>query len=97
MFKVSCIQISSSGDIKKNLGISKKLILKAIKQKSDFIITPECSSLFGLSKKKLLQTATSMEKDIYLKGIKQLAKNYKKWILTCVLIKKKKKLEIDQY
>ena len=92
MFKVSCIQISSSGDIKKNLGISKKLILKAIKQKSDFIITPECSSLFGLSKKKLLQTATSMEKDIYLKGIKQLAKNYKKWILTCVLIKKKKKI-----
>ena len=64
MFKVSCIQICSSKDIKKNLSISKKLILKAIQQKSDFIITPENSSLFGLNKKQLLQIATVMEKDV---------------------------------
>ena len=51
MFKVSCIQIRSGKDINKNLNVSKKLILKAIKQKSDFIITPETSSLFGLNKK----------------------------------------------
>jgi predicted amidohydrolase len=63
MFKVSCIQICSGKDIKKNLSISKKLIIKAIKQKSDFIITPETSSLFGLNKKQLLQTATVMKKD----------------------------------
>ena len=81
MFKVSCIQISSGKNIKKNLIISKKLILKAIKQKSDFIITPETSSLFGLNKKQLLQATTSMDKDIYLNGIRQIAKNYKKWIL----------------
>ena len=92
MFKVSCIQISSGKDIKKNLSISKKLILKAIKQKSDFIITPETSSLFGLNKKKLLQTLTVMEKDVYLKGIQELSKKYKKWILTCVLIKEKNKI-----
>ena len=92
MFKVSCIQISSSKDIKKNLSISKKLILKAIKQKSDFIITPETSSLFGLNKKQLLQTATVMEKDVYLKGIQELSKKYKKWILTCVSIKEKNKI-----
>ena len=69
MFKVSCIQICSGRDIKKNLSISKKLILKAIKQKSDFIITPETSSLFGLNKKQLLQTATVMKKDVYLESL----------------------------
>ena len=55
MFKVSCIQICSGKDVVKNLSISKKLILKAIKQKSDFIITPETSSLFGLNKKKVVR------------------------------------------
>jgi len=92
MFKVSCIQICSGKDIKTNLSISKKLILKAIKKNSDFIITPETSSLFGLNKNELLQTATTMKKDIYLRGIQELAKKYKKWILTCVLIKKKNKI-----
>jgi len=93
MFKVSCIQICSGKDVVKNLSISKKLILKAVKQKSDFIITPETSSLFGLNKKNLLQTVTVMEKDVYLKGIQKLAKKYKKWILTCVIIKEEKKIK----
>ena len=65
MFKVSCIQICSGRDIKKNFNISKKLVLQAIKQKSDFIITPENSSLFGLNKKELMINATSMQKDFY--------------------------------
>ena len=89
MFKVSCIQLCSGKDIKKNLSVSKKLILKAIKQKSDLIITPENSSLFGLNKKELLKKATSMNKDIYLKGISALAKKYQKWILSSVVIKEK--------
>jgi len=93
MFRVSCIQFCSSKDVKKNLYISKKLILKAIKQKSDFIITPETSSLFGLNRKQLLQTATVMEKDIYLNGIQELAKKHKKWILTCVVTKEKNKIK----
>ena len=92
MFKVACIQICSGNDILKNLSISKKLILKSIKQKSDFIITPETSSLFGLNKKQLLKSATSMNKDIYLKEIREIAKKYKKWILTCIIIKEKNKI-----
>jgi len=92
MFKVSCIQICSGKDIKKNLSLSKKLILKAIKQKSDFIITPETSSLFGLNKKELLKNATSMTKDIFLTSISEIAKKYKKWILTSVIIREKNKL-----
>ena len=88
--RVSCIQICSGNNIKKNIKLSKRLILEAIKQKSDFILTPETSSLFGLKKKQLLQTATSMEKDIYLKSIKEVAKKYKKWILIGSLIIKLK-------
>tara|TARA_S200000501_G_C20641294_1_gene663353 strand:- start:73 stop:801 length:729 start_codon:yes stop_codon:yes gene_type:complete len=62
------------------------LINKAIKQKTDFIITPEVSSHFSHNKNELLKVCTSMKKDIYLNGIKKLAKKYKKWILIGSLI-----------
>ena len=86
MFRVSCIQLRSNNNIQHNLEITAKLIGKAIKQKTDFIITPEVSSQFSLNKKELLKTCTSMNKDIYLNGIKKLAKKYKKWILIGSLI-----------
>ncbi len=94
MFRVSCIQLKSNNNIHNNLEKTEKLILKAIKQKTDFILTPEVSSLFSLNKKQLLNVCTSMNEDIYLKGIKRLAKKYKKWILVGSLIIKinKKKL-----
>jgi len=81
MFKVSCIQLCSGKNSALNLKISKSLILKAIKQNSDLIITPETSSLFGLSKKELIKTTTSMQKDSYAIEIRKIAKQYKKWIL----------------
>ena len=92
MFKVSCIQICSTNNVKKNLSVSRKLILKAIRQKSDFIITPETSSIFGLKKKQLLKIVTSMDKDIYLIGLRDIAKKYQKWILTCIVSKEKNKI-----
>ena len=88
MFRVSCIQLCSSNDVAYNLRITKQLILKAIKQKADFILTPEVSSKISLDKKKLLKSATSMEKDYYLNEIRFLAKKYKKWILIGSLILK---------
>ena len=88
MFRVSCIQLCSSDNAEHNLNKTKQLILKAIKQKTDFILTPEVSSKISLNKKRLLKTATSMEKDLYLNGIKDLAKKYKKWILIGSLILK---------
>ena len=91
MFKVSCIQLCSSDNVENNLKKTQKLIIKAIKQKADFILTPEVSSKITLNKKKLLESATTMEKDLYLKGIKNLAKKYKKWILVGSLILKIKK------
>ena len=94
MFRVSCIQLKSNNNINFNLKKTEKLIDQAVKHKTDFILTPEVSSLFSLNKKQLLQVCTSMEKDIYLNGIKTLAKKYKKWILVGSLIIKiaKKKL-----
>ena len=86
MFRVSCIQLKSNNNILYNLKKTEKLISKAVKQKSDFILTPEISSLFSLEKKKLLKICKSMKEDVYLNGIKKLAKKYKKWILIGSLI-----------
>ena len=71
MFRVSCIQLRSNNNIHFNLDKTSKLIKKAVKQKTDFIITPEVSSHFSLNKKELLKICTSMQKDIYLNGIKK--------------------------
>jgi len=88
MFRVSCIQLCSSDNVEYNLIKTKKLILKAVKQRTNFILTPEVSSKISLNKKKLLKTATSMDKDFYLHEISGLAKKYKKWILIGSLILK---------
>ena len=94
MFKVSCIQLCSGKNSKQNLKNSKSLILKAIKQNSDLIITPETSSLFGLNKKELIKTATSMQKDFYLTEIRKIAKQFRKWLLIgSVLIKEKNQIK----
>jgi deaminated glutathione amidase len=91
MFKVSCIQLCSGSDVDYNLKKTTKLIKKAVKQNSDFILTPEVSSKFSLNKKQLLKQATSMKKDLYLNGIRKLAKYYKKWILIGSLVIRLKK------
>jgi deaminated glutathione amidase len=88
MFRVSCIQLKSNDSISDNFIRTKRLIKKAISQKTDFILTPEVSSLFSLKKKKLLKICSSMNDDVYLLGIRKLAKKYKKWILVgSVIIK----------
>ncbi len=86
MFKVSCIQLRSSNNIKKNFQKTEYYIKKAIKQKSDFILTPEISSLFSTKKKELLAKVDFMNNDFYLKEIKKLSKLNKKWILIGSLI-----------
>ena len=74
MFRVSCIQLKSNNNILYNLKKTEKLIIKAVKQKTDFILTPEISSLFSLDKKILLKICKPMKEDVYLNRIKQLAK-----------------------
>ena len=94
MFRVSCIQLKSNNNIHYNLNRTEKLIIKAIKQKTDFILTPEVSSVFSLNKKQLLSICKPMNEDIYLNGIKKLAKKYKKWILVGSLIIKTSKTKL---
>ena len=74
MFRVSCIQLRSNNNIHQNLKRTEKFIVRAVKQKADFILTPEVSSLFSLNKKQLLKKCKPMNKDEYLLGIRQLAK-----------------------
>mgnify|MGYP000070368301 CR=1 FL=1 len=63
MFRVSCIQLKSNNNIHFNLKKTEKLILKAIKQKTNFILTPEVSSIFSLDKKQLLKDTTTYIQD----------------------------------
>ena len=81
MFRVSCIQLKSNDNIDFNLKRTSELIKKAVKQKSDFIITTEVSSLFSLNKKQLRKNCSYMKDDTYVNGIRMMAKLYKKWIL----------------
>ena len=91
--RVSCIQITSKKNIKKNFFVTKKLILKSISQKADLIITPENSSVFGLTKSELIKNALSMYKDFYVIEVRKLARKHKKWILIgSAIIKDKGKI-----
>ena len=51
MFRVTCIQLKSNNNFSDNFLKTEKLIKKAVKQKTDFILTPEISSMFLLNKK----------------------------------------------
>ena len=64
MFRVSCIQLRSNNNIHYNLKRTTNLIIKAVKQKTDFIITPEVSSHFSLNKKELLKICYTSQKKI---------------------------------
>ena len=61
----------SSDCIKNNLVRTERLIKRAVNQKTNLIITHEVSSKFSLNKKKILEVATSMNKDSYLIFIKK--------------------------
>ena len=76
MFKISCIQLRSSNNIKDNLKKTTNLIVKAIKNKTDFIITPEASSIMSLNKKELLNKISNTDQDMYCIGIKKIALLY---------------------
>ena len=79
--RVACVQVLTDNNLEKNLIKVKKLILKAIKQKADLIVTPEVSSVFSFDKKNLLKELTSMQKDLFVVEVRKIAKKFKRWIL----------------
>ena len=79
--KVACIQLSSTENYNKNCKEILKYINIAISKKTDFIITPETSSIITENKKKLFKFSYEMKNDPLIQNVKKIAKNKKKWIM----------------
>ena len=78
----------SSDNVIQNLKKTKNLFLKAIKQKTDFILTPEVSSKISLNKKKTYESFKEYEKRYLFERNETISKKYKKWVLIGSLILK---------
>ena len=97
MLKVSCIQICSNNNIKKNTQKVLYYINQCIKKKSDFILTPETCSIMSSDNKELLSKITTMEKDELVLETKKVCVKYKKWILLgSIVVKNKKKKLVNR-
>ena len=70
MVKISCIQLNSSNNLKKNLEKTSKLIKKAVDVKSDFILTPEASSIMSLNKNELKKGFNNGKRFLLFRGQK---------------------------
>ncbi len=88
MFKVSCVQVTSGKDVKENLKKILNIIHECIKERSDLIITPECTSIMSSDKKELLSKLNVMEDDIFLKEFRRVCKSNSKWIMLGSIIVK---------
>ena len=92
--KVACLQLSTGENYNLNIKQTLNLIIKAIINKSDLIITPEVSSIMTPDRNKLYRYSFTMIKDPFLKEVKKISKQYKKWIIIgSISILEKKKLK----
>ena len=92
--KISCIQLSSGEDYKKNLKKYLYFIQKSINKGADLILTPEVTSIVTNNKNKLLKNSYTMKSDLFIKETKSLSKRFKKWVLIGSLpIKEGRKLK----
>jgi len=94
MFITSCIQISSNNNIKENIKKILHYIDICIKEKTDFILTPETCSIMTNDKKELLNKTTLMEEDELVLKTKEICQKNKKWILLGSIIVKNKKNDL---
>ena len=79
--RVSCIQLSSGENYNKNFKDIIYYINLAIKKKSDFIVTPEVSSIMTKNLRNLYQNSFKMKNDPLVNEIKIICKNNNKWIM----------------
>ncbi len=91
--RVACIQLSSNKSYKDSTSQAIKLIRKAIKKNCDLIITPEATTILSANIKDYYKYSFSMKLDPFIKKIKKIAKENKKWILIgSLFVKYNKKL-----
>tara|TARA_B100000989_G_scaffold297540_1_gene283595 strand:- start:3470 stop:4264 length:795 start_codon:yes stop_codon:yes gene_type:complete len=79
--RVACLQLSSNKSYKDSTSQAIKLIGKAIKKNCDLIITPEATTILSTNIKDYYKYSFSMKLDPFIKKIKKIAKENKKWIL----------------
>ena len=90
--RVACIQLSTGENYDFNCHQILKFIKESIKIKADLIITPEASTILSIDKKKVFNNSYSMNEDPFIKKIKSISKQNKKWILLgSVFIQEKNK------
>ena len=94
MFITSCIQICSNNNIKENIKKILHHIDICIKEKTDFILTPETCSIMTNDKKELLNKTKLMEEDELVLKTKKICQKNKKWILLGSIIVKNKKNDL---
>ena len=92
--RVACIQLSSNEDYEQSTKKAIKFIDRAIKNKSDLIITPEATTFISSSINVYRKFAYKMHLDPFVNKIKKISKKNKKWILIgSIFIKDKNKLK----
>ena len=94
MFITSCIQICSNSNIKENIKKILHYFDICIKEKTDFILTPETCSIMTNDKKELLNKTKLMEEDELVLKTKEICQKNKKWILLGSIIVKNKKNDL---
>ena len=80
-FTAACLQLTSNDQPKENLDQVLQLSEQAIKEKVDFILTPENTFLLTLDHEVLLKRSENFDNSHCIEGIKKFSKNNSIWFL----------------
>jgi predicted amidohydrolase len=80
-FTAACLQLTSNDQPKENLDQVLQLSEQAIKEKVDFILTPENTFLLTLDNEVLLKRSENFDNNYCIEEIKKFSKNNSIWFL----------------
>ena len=80
-FTAACLQLTSNDQPKENLDQVLQLSEQVIKEKVDFILTPENTFLLTLDHEVLLKRSENFDNSHCIEGIKKFSKNNSIWFL----------------
>ena len=78
---VACIQMNSGPEIQENLNSAAKLIVNAVKEGAEFIVTPENTDFIRLNARLTIETALDADKHPGIQFFSVLAKELGVWLL----------------